>query len=216
LKRILIGCEILKAELAEIIENNNIDIEARWLDEDLHNHPEKLKVELQKAIDSLKGYDEILLSYGLCGNALVGITATSADLLYLKIDDCICGFLCDNKNLNEMRKNSVFISRGWLTTKNPFQREYERTVKKYGQERAEEIYQMMYEHYKNVVYMQTEHQIDQTMKNAAADMAEKLQLSLCIESANVRLYEKLLKGEADPRIKRLKKGETIRYENFLN
>ena len=89
MKRILIGCEILKNELIEIIEKNQLKMDTVWLDEDLHNHPEKLKVELQTKIDELDGYDEVILSYGLCGNAMLGITATHCDLIYPRVEDCI-------------------------------------------------------------------------------------------------------------------------------
>jgi hypothetical protein len=37
---------------------------------------------LQKTIDGLVGYEEAILSFGLCGNALLGITATTCDLIY--------------------------------------------------------------------------------------------------------------------------------------
>lgn len=215
MKRVLIGCGIIKKELLNVLDKKQDNIETIWMDEDLHNHPEKLNVELQKTIDSLIVYDEVLLSYGLCGNALVGITATNCDLLYPATDDCINALMCDNCNLAQLRKDSIFVSRGWLTTKNGFTSEYQRAVDKYGEERAELIYQTLYEHYNNVVYMKTEEIVEEEMHAAARKMADQLELNLLYEPAGIRIYEKLLTCKEDNvEIKRLKKGETIQYADF--
>ena len=214
MKRILIGCEILKNELIEIMEKDQLQMDAVWLDEDLHNHPEKLQVELQKKIDELDCYDEAILSYGLCGNALLGITATHCDLIYPLVEDCICGVMCECESLSEMRKDSIFTSKAWLSTRNPFAEEYRRTVEKYGEDTAKMIFDMMYAHYNNVVYMQTETEVDPQWKKAAEDMAEKLELKLCYIPANFHLYERLLSVKEGSDIRRLKKGDTIGFDDF--
>lgn len=215
MKKLLIGCGIIKTELEQLLENNK-DIDVIWMSEDLHDHPDKLRDELQKAIDAASGYDEILLSFGLCGNALVGITATHCDIIYPKTDDCISALLCDNCRMPHLRKDSVFVSRGWLSTKNNFKTSHEKTIAKYGEKRAEMIYKMMYEHYKNVIYMKTENEIEEELAKTARNMAQTLKLDLSIEPATTRIYEKLLNCEADDiEIKRLKKGQSIQFNDFI-
>ena len=110
MKRALIGCKIIQNELEEAIQKTNAELDIFWLDEDYHNHPDKLHNELQRNIDLLNDYDEILLSFGLCGNALIGIIATHCDIYYPKIDDCICGFLSNHDALNTLRKDSIFVT----------------------------------------------------------------------------------------------------------
>lgn len=68
------------------------------------NHPDKLKVKLQEAIDAIVGFDKILLSYGLCGYAIIRLHASTADLLYGCTDDCISGVLHQNDNYSNLRK----------------------------------------------------------------------------------------------------------------
>ena len=48
------------------------------LDFGLHLHPGELTAALQAAIDASTGFDAILLGYGLCSNAVVGLRATTA------------------------------------------------------------------------------------------------------------------------------------------
>ncbi|MFA0816443.1 MAG: DUF1638 domain-containing protein [Anaerofustis sp.] len=214
MKQILIGCEILKKELIRIIEQDHLTMDMIWLDEDLHNHPEKLKIELQKTIDGLVGYEEAILSFGLCGNALLGITATTCDLIYPIVEDCIFAMLSGSCNLKALRKDSIFTGESWLTTRNPFAKEYQRTVDKYGEDTAKMIFDMMYEHYNNAVYMQTEKEIDPQLRKQAEEMAEKLNLTLRYEPASTELYRRLLHVKEDKDIRRLKKGDTIKFDDF--
>ena len=214
MKRALIGCKIIQIEIEEAIRKTNAVLDAFWLDEDYHNHPDKLHTELQKIIDRLSDYDEILLSFGLCGNALIGITATHCDIYYPKIDDCICGFLSNHKALDTLRKDSVFVNRGWLTTKNNFANEYKRASTRYGDDRAEAIYRKLYANYKNVIYMQTEKNIPNDLIDKAKDMAIRLNISLKIEPADYEIYTQLLSEQDHPLIKKLPKGSTITYKDF--
>ena len=214
MKRALIGCKIIQKELEEAIQKTNAVLDTFWLDEDYHNHPEKLHAELQRTIDELSDYNEILLSFGLCGNALIGITATHCDVYYPRIDDCICGFLSNHRSLNKLRKDSVFVNRGWLTTKNSFTNEFKHASARYGDERAETIYKKLYANYKNIVYMKTEQNIPTDLMDKAQDMATRLDLSLKIETADYEVYMKLLSEQDHPLIQKLPKGSTITYKVF--
>ncbi len=216
MKKAFIGCGIIKKELESLLNKRNNEYDAFWLDEELHNHPDRLKEELQRKIDELDGYDVIVISFGLCGNALLGITATHCDIVYPAVDDCIEGMMCNNCKLAELRKNSVFVSRGWLSTRGGFNYEYNRAVERYGQQRAEKIYKTLYNNYRNVVYMKIEETPEADKREAAESMAERLQLDLLYEAADTKIYEQLLAGDEDGnRIKRLKKGNTLSQNDFI-
>jgi hypothetical protein len=64
------------------------------LDFGLHVNPEALKRVLQEAVDALATSAEtILLGYGLCSQAVVGLRANEFTLVVPKVDDCIAIFL---------------------------------------------------------------------------------------------------------------------------
>ncbi len=71
------------------MEKTGVSYPVIWISSDYHNNPEKLKVKLQSEIDQVQDADKILLGYGCCGNAIVDLKATTADLLFFKADDCI-------------------------------------------------------------------------------------------------------------------------------
>jgi hypothetical protein len=64
------------------------------LDFGLHLIPNNLKSKLQEAIDaSCSDFETIMLGYGLCSMALVGLQARNCTLVTPKVDDCISIFL---------------------------------------------------------------------------------------------------------------------------
>lgn len=216
MKTAFIACGLLKADLDGLLEEIKPDFDIYWLEPGLHNSPEKLRIELQKKIDELQGYDKIILSYALCGNALIGIKATHCDVVYLKSDDCINAFMCENPCLSELRRRAIFTNRSWLTSSISDSDEITRMYQKYGEERAKQIIEMMYKHYKELVYMKTEQdEIDDENLNAAKKFAEKINVELIFEPATLRMYRNLISQQPDENIKTLKKGETLTPKDFF-
>ena len=61
-----------------------------------HNQPKELPETLQQRIDasgSARPYDRIILAYGLCGNAAVGLRASGIPLTIPRVHDC-CTLFC--------------------------------------------------------------------------------------------------------------------------
>lgn len=214
-KKALLACEIIKDELCQVLEESNEDFDVIWLEEALHERPERLNLEIKKKISELTDYDQIYLSYGLCGNALIGVKAENCEIFFPKIDDCIKGLMYFDPELSEMRRCSVFVSCGWLNTKNNTCIEYNRTYEKYGKEKAQQIFKTMYGNYKNVIYMQSEDEVSEDMIAKSEEMAKNLELELKYREASLNIYRELLTGKESERIGRIKDGEEINFEMFL-
>lgn len=218
MKRLLLGCGTIQKELEEVIEQNGLDdLDVIWLESGLHAVPNDLKKELQKHIDAAAQYDEVILGYGLCGNALLDITATHCDVLYPQTDDCISAFMCENCRASELRRDSYFLSRGWLTmkTSDSLIEQFNKVMEQYDEETAQEILEMMYGNYKRIVYLKVEEEIAPEDLALAKERAADMNFDFEIEPATIKLYEKLILGdETYPGVKRLKKGETLNLWHF--
>jgi hypothetical protein len=60
----------------------------------LHVNPNKLRSILQEAIDAISGrYETIILGYGMCSQAIIGVKANGCRLVAPRVDDCIAIFL---------------------------------------------------------------------------------------------------------------------------
>ena len=67
----LLACAVVVEELRARLP---AEIECETLDFGLHRSPELLRAKLQETIDRSVGYESIVLAYGLCGMAVVGLT----------------------------------------------------------------------------------------------------------------------------------------------
>ena len=88
-KRTLISCAMLEDEVNHILEKTHLTLPVIWIDRGLHNRPENLNQLLQEHINQLQNQDEILLTFGLCGNGTAGLVSPNTMLRLPKFDDCI-------------------------------------------------------------------------------------------------------------------------------
>ena len=81
----IIACSLVIEELLPYLPS---DMEWQALDAGLHLSAEVLRRSLQEAIDASAGSAEIiLLGYGLCSQAVVGLQANGCTLVIPKVDD---------------------------------------------------------------------------------------------------------------------------------
>ena len=90
----LIACPAVLGELAPGATDG---IECITLDAQLHLSPEKLKEGLRVAVAAAdKPGATIVLGYGMCSNAVLGLRTRHATLVAPRVDDCIALMLGSN------------------------------------------------------------------------------------------------------------------------
>jgi hypothetical protein len=188
------------------------------LDFGLHLIPNNLKTKLQEAIDaSCSDYETIMLGYGLCSMALVGLQARSSTLVTPKVDDCISIFLGSLQSYQEQAKKapgSYYLTKGWIEVADtPFD-EYDRLVKQYGQDRADRLMKTMLKHYTRLVYIDTGHGDKKPYVDFTRKTAEKFNLNFEEIRGSNRLVLKMLNGPWDEEFLITPPGETITYLDF--
>ena len=129
------------------------------LDFGLHLRPKSLKGALQGAIDaSADEFDIILLGYGLCSMAVVGLKANNCTLVIPRVDDCIACFLGSQDAYLEQQQTepgTYYLTKGWIEVSDTLLDEYNRMLEKYDRETAERIMGIMLKNYKRLVYIDT-------------------------------------------------------------
>ena len=67
-----------------------------WMERGYHEDPDNLRRVLQEEIDKAagRGFTEILLAYGLCGNGTAGLVSDKAEIVIPRYDDCVNMMLC--------------------------------------------------------------------------------------------------------------------------
>jgi hypothetical protein len=211
MKRVLIGCGVLRKEIEEMLKDS--DIECRWLQDKLHNEPDKLHREIQKAIDEEMDADLIYLSYGLCGKALVGVQAKACPVVMPRVDDCIAMLLYDRNDLGNLRRSSYFVSQGWLWGEDGIGYEHDRMKEKYGEKRALKIAKAMFKNYKYLLFIRTGVETEDDRQKCIV-MAEKLGLGVNETQGNICILEEMVAEKTDERFIVLNPGEVIIEELF--
>lgn len=118
-KYCVIACHVLWRELCHYGAQSPRVLDFHFLEQGLHDTPEKLRTELQAAIDARDagGYDALLLGYGLCSNGLQGIEARTTPLVCIRAHDCITFLLGSKERYQEYfntHPGTFWYSAGWI------------------------------------------------------------------------------------------------------
>lgn len=91
----LVACDVLTREACHCIARSPHAIDPVFTEKGEHDQPNAMRTHLQTIIDEAqeKEYDAILLAYGLCGNATVGLQARKQPLVIPRAHDCTTLFL---------------------------------------------------------------------------------------------------------------------------
>ncbi len=188
------------------------------LDFGLHLAPSNLKTKLQEAIDaSCSFYDTLLLGYGLCSMAIVGLQARNCRLVIPRVDDCIAIFLGSKEAYQEQAKKapgSYYLTKGWIEVADtPFD-DYERLVDKYGRERADHVMKVMLKHYTRLVYIDTGRGDKEAYVEKARKTAQQFNLQFEEIRGSSELVLKMITGPWDDDFLIMQPGATVTYADF--
>jgi hypothetical protein len=184
--------------------------EYETLDFGLHRSPQLLRAKLQECIDGAAGYTTIVLAFGLCGMAAIGLRSSTATVVVPRADDCIAIFLGSREAYLKQQSDfpgTLFLSKGWIEgridnmTSNTDVLLQLRT--KYGEERALrmfEIYQSRQplRHYRRLAFIKTTAESElERYKVIAQQRAVDLKLSYEEITGSTAFMDKIAAGDWD-------------------
>ncbi len=188
------------------------------MDFGLHVNPKRLRAALQETIDaSAKSFDTILLGYGLCSQAVVGLHANGYTLVVPKVDDCIAIFLGSDQAYKDQYRaepGTYYLTKGWIEVgDSPFS-EYERIVEKYGEKKARRLMSRMFNNYTRLALINTGQYDLERYRQYCRRSAGRFGLRFEEIPGSSALIQKLLHGPWDDDFVVAKPGETITYLDF--
>ena len=149
----LLGCKVFEREIASITYNCRNVIDVTLLRQKLHMTPEKLREAIQAEIDSIDSnehaysndienndFDALLVGYGLCSNAVLGIHSRRYKLVIPRAHDCVAMIMGDRCRYNEFYQENpgtFFYWPGMLEIRGLDETEY--------RERRYQMYLMRYQ-----------------------------------------------------------------------
>jgi len=211
----IIACQVVIEEMLPLLPQGvNYEI----LDFGLHVNPDKLKKTLQEKIDTSKnGNGTILLGYGLCSRAVVGLQSEDSTLVVPRVDDCIGIFLGSHKAyLKQMREEpgTYYLTKGWIEAGDDLFGSYHQMAERYGAEQAERLIKRMLKNYTRLVFINTgKYEVDH-YREYSKRIASRYDLKFEEISGSPTLITKMTNGPWDEDFIVVSPGQSILYEDF--
>mgnify|MGYP005864645449 CR=1 FL=1 len=184
----------------------------------LHIYPDRLRETLQETIDAVPGRGDVILGYGLCSNAAVGLSSPSHRLIIPRVDDCIALFLGSRReHLRRLREEpgTYFLTKGWIKAAEYPISDYVRMCERFGPEKALRVTRLMMANYRRVVLINTGNYRLDECRAAARSMAEALELNYEEIPGSNRMLRMMLDMEWNSEFVIVQPGEETTLSMFL-
>jgi hypothetical protein len=211
----VIACATVIEEMLPFLPD---DMPHEILDFGLHLHPDELRESLQRKIEETSSRADVLvLGYGLCSTAVVGLRAMEATLVIPRTDDCIGIFLGSCAAYRAQMKQepgTYYLTKGWIEVgDSPFQ-DHHRLVKKYGEARADRMTRLMLKNYKRLGFINTGKYEIERYRDYARKAAGQFGLHFEEIQGSSALIRKMVFGPWDEDFVVVPPGQTVRFEDF--
>jgi len=211
---VIIACQTLYDELNLAMRETGCRRPVIWVDSDYHSDPDQLRAKLQEEIDNQENIEKIFLAYGCCGNGLVGLKASTADLIIPKAEDCISMVLSRPGVKFQRPKHAYFLTKGWMEGSRSIFVEYEHALKRYGQARTKRLFEIMLKTYHNFVLIDTgAYNVSDCLKKVEA-LAQNINLEPVVSKGGIWFLKKLLTGPYAEDFCVIPKGGVVHIGHF--
>jgi len=188
------------------------------LDFGLHTNPKSLKIALRNTINSLApDIETILLGYGLCSQAVVGLRSGSRTLIIPRVDDCIAIFLGSVAEYQKQYRSvpgTYYLTKGWIEFGDTPFSEYDILVKRYGEQIAQRIINQILKNYTRLAFINTGNNKLEYYREHARSMAERFNLRYEEIRGSDVIIKKMLYGPWNDEFVIIPPGKTIPLFHF--
>lgn len=244
MKNVAIVCDVMRSDLTRLNNLNHNDMDFIFLEQHLHDKPDKMREKLQEEINRITDdYDKIILGYGLCSNGIVGLKSKGHEIIVPQVDDCISLFLGSReKYMEEFKKDpaTYYLCKGWIEfgsdpyrgylvwtdQENKIPEEWFKNKERYGRKFDEETARLlsieMMKNYNRIVLIDNNDIEDihrEYAKNMVNFMSELLNKQIIYTEikGSSELLEKLIKGGWEQNnFIRIQPGQEILQKYFIN
>lgn len=216
IKYLCIACEVLARPIYLSSAHSPFVIDIELIEFGLHHQPEKLQKCIQSHIEGAenRGYEAILLGYGLCGNGTAGLKTLSTQLVIPRVHDCISLLLGGSQRFLEQFDNhpgtywytqdfldradlDKFSSMG-LINDDDLAKQYDSFIVKYGRDNAYYLMEVMggwQSHYTRAAFIETGITNINDTPNRIREAARKRGWTFEMLAGDLVLFRQLLNGE---------------------
>jgi hypothetical protein len=224
-------CEVFFREVCLLAANSPHTIDLAFLPKGLHDlGVERMVPRLQEQINAVtgKGYDAIVLVYGLCNNGIVGLEARDTRLVLARAHDCITLFMGDRQRYLDYfhaHPGTYYRTTGWLehadstgageetvSQRLGLAMRYEELVSKYGEDNAQYLWEILgnqTQNYDRLTYIHMGLACEDRFRDMARCEAERRGWAFVEVAGSMRLLRKAIHGEWDADFLLVEPGQRV-------
>ena len=202
---VILACPTLSGELKEAMKKAQSESVVYFMPPGLHRDPKVLHHYVQDKIDHFYNVSQIVVCTTGCGGGNIGITASSAPLVYPKTRDCI-DILLSGDSLSDLKRDmhGVFLTESWMA----------KLEKKMGKEEAHEYLKKLYAPIHDFYIIDTGCYDVEPVKKYIEPMVELLGAKLHMIKGNYGILRKMARGTFDEDFFIVPKGEKVKAGSF--
>ena len=212
----VIACATVIEEMLPLLPPG---VDHQVLDFGLHINPESLKRALQETIDaSAPPAETVILGYGLCSQAVIGLRANGCTLVIPRVDDCIAIFLGSGEVYRQQFRaepGTYYLTKGWIEAGDGPFAEHDRLVARYGREKAEWVTHEMLKNYTRLALINTGQYELERYRVYSRRTASRFGLRYEEIEGSTALVKKMVHGPWDEEFVVVPPGEAVCYEHFF-
>ncbi len=218
--RRIIACRSIKPEMDQLVQPE-APFHIRYMPQNLHRYPHKLKEFLQKAIDQTdSGYDQVVLGYGLCSNGIVGLKAPEQGLYIPHVHDCIALYLGSRQAYQKIfhqHPGTYHLTPSWINNQTDplglMENEYTQRV---GAEMAEETMRTEIRNYSHISFVNTNAPNSDKYRRRARENARYFNKEFIEYQGSDAFFRKILYGpHQNPDFIYIQPGNIVKQKDFL-
>jgi hypothetical protein len=209
----IIVCETIIKEMLPLLPP---DMEYQTVESGLHLRPETLRAALQTFIDESE-VQTIILGYGLCSMAVVGLKSDHGTLVVPRLDDCIALFLGSQKRYREQlskEPGTYYLSKGWIDAGVNLIEEFKVMEDRHGKKRADVVKKRMLQHYTRLAFIDMGYRDQEYYREFSRRAADELELFYEEIKGTERLLKKMIHGPWDKDFVVSPPGHIISLDDF--
>ncbi len=214
MKRRLIACTMQMDVIRYVMRQYHRKIPIAWISRTFHNQKQILHAKIQDFINCSQDADEILLSYGLCGNAVLGLRSEKTKLVVPNFDDCISQLLYTDRQRPHKRiafteKGCYYLTREWTMDQEAIVPQCQKICQMYGEDNGRQIIQQIYSGYHSLVLLDTGAYDVAEIHDYAKQGALYTGMQVRVEKGSCDIMKKLILRNYDQTIAVFEPGEKI-------
>lgn len=212
---VILACPTLAGELKEAMKEAQSDSVVYFMPPGLHRDPKVLHHYVQDKIDHFYNVSKIVVCTTGCGGGNIGISASSAPLVYPKTRDCI-DILLSGDSLADLKRDmhGVFLTESWMEFMKESSIDMEKLEKKMGRDEAHGYLKKLYASIHDFYIIDTGCYDVEPVKKYIEPMVDLLQADLHMVHGGYGILRKMAGGTFDDDFFVVPKGEKVKPGSF--